>query len=257
MSPTRAGRLDGKVAIVTGGAQGQGEAIVRAFAAEGARVVIADIADEPGTLLAKELGGSVVFAHHDVSSEESWAAVVAAAEQAFGPVSVLANNAGILRFNEIVNTSVAEYELLWRVNTLGCFLGIKSVVASMSAAGGGSIINASSIEGLAGMPLVAGYTSTKFAIRGLTKAAALELGPKGIRVNSVHPGMIDTGMTRNMGADDNAMEWGGTKVALRRVGVPADIAPLYVYLAADESGYVTGAEIAIDGGATATHSFGG
>jgi 3alpha(or 20beta)-hydroxysteroid dehydrogenase len=127
----------------------------------------------------------------------------------------------------------------------------------MRANGGGSIVNASSIEGLAGMPLVAGYTSTKFAIRGLSKAAALELGPDGIRVNSVHPGMIDTGMTRGMGANDEAMAWGGSKVALKRVGVPEDIAPLYVYLASDESGYVTGAEIAIDGGATATHAFGG
>ncbi|WP_300678922.1 glucose 1-dehydrogenase [Nocardioides sp.] len=251
------GRLGGKVAIVTGGAQGQGEAIVRAFVEEGARVVIADVADEPGQLLAKELGEGVLFVHHDVSSEQSWADLVDATTAAFGPVTVLANNAGILRFNEIVTTPVEEYELLWRVNTLGTFLGIKSVIATMSEAGGGSIVNASSIEGLAGMPLVAGYTSTKFAIRGLTKAAALELGPKGIRVNSVHPGMIDTGMTRGMGADDSAMEWGGTKVALRRVGVPADIAPLYVYLASDESGFVTGAEIAIDGGATATHAFGG
>ncbi|UDY22297.1 glucose 1-dehydrogenase [Nocardioides sp. Kera G14] len=254
---TSTGRLAGKVAIVTGGAQGQGEAISRAFVAEGARVVIADVADEPGTLLAKELGDNARFVHHDVSSESSWADVVAATAEAFGPVTVLANNAGILRFNEIATTPVEEYELLWRVNTLGCFLGIKSVISAMTEAGGGSIINASSIEGLAGMPLVAGYTSTKFAIRGLSKAAALELGPKGIRVNSVHPGMIDTGMTRAMGADDSAMEWGGSKVALKRVGVPADIAPLYVYLASDESSYVTGAEIAIDGGATATHAYGG
>ena len=250
-------RLAGKVAIVTGGAQGQGEAIVRAFVEEGARVAIADVAEEPGRLLAKELGDAALFVTHDVSSEQSWTDLIAATTAAFGAVTVLANNAGILRFNEIASTPVEEYELLWRVNTLGTFLGVKSVIASMSEAGGGSIINASSIEGLAGMPNVAGYTSTKFAIRGLSKAAALELGPKGIRVNSVHPGMIDTGMTRGMGADDDAMEWGGSKVALRRVGVPADIAPLYVYLASDESGFVTGAEIAIDGGATATHAFGG
>lgn len=251
------GRLAGKVAIVTGGAQGQGEAIVRAFVAEGARVVIADIADEPGALLAKELGDTALFVHHDVSSPESWEAVVATAVERFGPVTVLANNAGILRFNDIAGQPLEEFELLWRVNTLGCFLGIRSVIASMKEAGGGSIINASSIEGLAGMAFLSAYTSTKFAIRGLTKAAAVELGPSGIRVNSVHPGMIDTGMTRGMGVDDGAMEWGGSKVALKRVGVPADIAPLYVYLGSDESSFVTGAEIAIDGGATATHAFGG
>jgi len=256
------GRLDGKIAIVTGGAQGQGAAISRAFAAEGAQVAIADVADEPGTLLAKELGQrsgaeSVHFWHHDVSDEASWQALVAAVGERFGPVSVLANNAGILRFGEIATQPVEEFELLWRVNTLGCFLGIRSVVEAMAAGGGGSIINASSIEGLAGMPFVSAYTSTKFAIRGLTKAAALELGPRGIRVNSVHPGMIDTGMTRGVGADDAAMEFGAKKVALKRVGHPEDIAPLYVYLASDESSFMTGAEIAIDGGATATHAFGG
>lgn len=250
-------RLRNKVAIVTGGAQGQGAAIARAFVAEGARVAIADVADEPGELLAKELGDDAIFVHHDVSDEASWHALVATVGERLGPVSVLANNAGILRFAEITQQSVEEFELLWRVNTLGCFLGIKTVAPVMKENGGGSIINASSIEGLAGMPLVAGYTSTKFAIRGLTKAAALELGAANIRVNSIHPGMIDTGMTRGVGADDDAMAWGASKVALKRVGLPEDIAPLYVYLASDESGFVTGAEIAIDGGATATHAFGG
>jgi 3alpha(or 20beta)-hydroxysteroid dehydrogenase len=251
------GRLSGKHAIVTGGAQGQGAAISRAFVAEGATVVIADVAVEPGEALAAELGDAALFVHHDVSSEESWKSVVAAANEKFGPVNVLANNAGILRFGDVISQPVEEFELLWRVNTLGCFLGIRSVAETMAANGGGSIINASSVEGLAGMAFLTGYTSTKFAIRGMTKAAALELGPRGIRVNSVHPGMIDTGMTRGVGADDAAMEYGASKVALKRVGHPADIAPLYVYLASDESSFVTGAEIAIDGGATATHAFGG
>ncbi|GAB2860491.1 glucose 1-dehydrogenase [Nocardioides pacificus] len=249
-------RLAGKVAIVTGGAQGQGAEIARAFVAEGAKVVVADVATEPGELLAKELGDDAVFVHHDVSDEASWQAVVARAEEAFGPVTVLVNNAGILRFNDIVNTTVEEYESVFRVNQLGCFLGMKSVIPGMEAAGGGSIVNASSVEGLGGMGSLVAYSATKFAIRGMTKVAALELGPKGIRVNSVHPGMIDTGMTRVHGGD-LAMEFGASKVPLRRVGTPLDIAPLYVYLAADESSYVNGAEIAIDGGVTATHAFGG
>jgi 3alpha(or 20beta)-hydroxysteroid dehydrogenase len=253
-------RLAGKVAIVTGGAQGQGAAISRAFVDEGANVVIADVADEPGALLAKELEqaapGAAYFRHHDVSDESSWISLVEEANERFGPVNVLANNAGILRFSPLETMSVEEYELLFRVNQLGCFLGMKSVARTMRKNGGGSIINASSVEGLAGMPTLTAYTATKFAIRGMTKAAALELGPKGIRVNSVHPGMIDTPMTRPHGGDA-AMEFGASKVALKRVGTPADIAPLYVYLASDESSFVTGAEIAIDGGATATHAFGG
>ena len=254
------GRLAGKVAIVTGGAQGQGAEICRAFVAEGAKVVVADIAKEVGQALADEIAGgegNAYFADLDVSDEASWISVVEAANERFGPVNVLVNNAGILRFGEIERMPVEEYEMVFRVNQLGCFLGMKSVSRTMRKNGGGSIINASSIEGLAGMAFVAGYTSTKFAIRGMTKAAALELGPSGIRVNSVHPGMIDTSMTRGVGADDAAMEFGASKVALKRVGHPADIAPLYVYLASDESSFVTGAEIAIDGGATATHAFGG
>jgi 3alpha(or 20beta)-hydroxysteroid dehydrogenase len=251
------GRLSGKRAIVTGGAQGQGAAIARAFVAEGAHVVIADVAVEPGEALAAELGADAIFAKHDVSSEESWTSVVQTANEAFGPVNVLINNAGILRFGDILTQPLEEFELVWRINTFGTFLGTRAVAPTMADNDGGSIINASSIEGLAGMAFLTGYTSSKFGIRGFTKAAALELGPRNIRVNSVHPGMSDTGMTRGVGADDAAMEFGASKVALKRVGHPEDIAPLYVYLASDESSFVTGAEFAIDGGATATHAFGG
>jgi 3alpha(or 20beta)-hydroxysteroid dehydrogenase len=250
-------RLSGKHAIVTGGAQGQGAAIARAFVAEGATVVIADVAVEPGEALATALGDAALFQKHDVSDESSWEALVASTNEQFGPVNVLVNNAGILRFGELTKQPVDEFELVWRINTLGCFLGIRAVTPTMQESGGGSIINASSIEGLGGMPMLAAYTSSKFAIRGLTKSAALELGPRGIRVNSVHPGMIDTGMIRAVGADDSAMAYGGAKVALKRVGYPDDIAPVYVYLASDESSFATGAEFVVDGGATATHAFGG
>jgi 3alpha(or 20beta)-hydroxysteroid dehydrogenase len=251
------GRLAGKHAVVTGGAQGQGAAITRAFVAEGATVVIADVAIEPGEALAAELGDAAVFQPHDVTSEESWTTVVKVANETFGPVNVLVNNAGILRFGDISTLPVEDYEQIWRVNTFGGYLGVRAVIPTMTENGGGSIINASSIEGLGGMAFLSAYTSSKFAVRGFTKSAALELGPRGIRVNSVHPGMIDTGMIRDVGADDDAMKFGGKKVALKRVGHPADIAPVYVYLASDESSFATGAEFVIDGGATATHAFGG
>ena len=253
-------RLAGKRAIVTGAAQGQGEAIARAFVEEGAQVVIADIAEEAGEALAAELDqkhpGSAYFRRHDVSDEASWTSLVEEANGRFGPVSVLANNAGLLRFGEIATGSLEDVELMWRVNQMGVFLGMRAVVPIMKANRAGSIINASSVEGLAGMAGCTAYAATKWAIRGMTKCAAMELGGRGIRVNSVHPGMIDTPMTRVHGGDA-AMEFGASKVPMRRVGTPADIAPVYVFLASDESGYMNGAELAVDGGVTATHAFGG
>ena len=254
-------RLAGKVAIVTGGAQGQGAEIVRAYLAEGAKVEIADINEAEGQALAQEMAAkygddAVHFTAHDVASAESWASLVEAVNERFGPVNVLANNAGILRFGNIDKMPYDEVQLIWSVNMGGTFLGMQAVVPMMKRNGGGSIINASSIEGLAGMGSVVAYCGSKWGIRGMTKGAAHELGRRNIRVNSVHPGMIDTPMTRIHGGDD-AMAYGATKVPLGRVGVPEDIAPTYVFLASDESKYITGAEIAVDGGATATHAFGG
>lgn len=251
------GRLAGKVALITGAAQGQGAAAARAFVAEGAKVVIADVADDLGKALAVELGESAHFVHLDVSDEESWQAAVDEAVATFGPVSVLVNNAGVLQFAELTTMATADFERLFRVNMLGCFLGMRTVAPVMAEHGGGSIINSSSIEGLGGMPTLVAYTGTKFAVRGMTKAAAMELGPKGIRVNSVHPGMIDTGMIRHHVGGEEGMKWAAKKVPLKRVGTPEDVAPLYVFLASDESAYSTGAEFVADGGVTATHAFGG
>lgn len=250
------GRLAGKVAIVTGGAQGQGAEIVRAFVAEGASVAIADINEGDGQALADELGESAHFTRHDVSDEASWQELVSDTNDRFGAVNVLVNNAGILRFGQVDKMPLAEAQLIWSINQQGCFLGMAAVVPTMKRNGGGSIVNASSVEGLGGMGSVVAYCGSKWAIRGMTKAAAHELGRRGIRVNSVHPGMIDTPMTRLHGGDA-AMEYGATKIPMGRVGVPGDIAPTYVFLASDESAYITGAEIAVDGGVTATHAFGG
>lgn len=250
------GRLAGKVAIVTGAAQGQGAAIARAFVAEGARVALADIADDLGKSLADELGSAAIYVHHDVADEDSWKAVVEETVRAFGPVTVLVNNAGVLTFAELPTMELAEFQRLISVNMVGCFLGMKTVAPVMKEAGGGSIVNCSSVEGLGGMPSLVAYTGTKFAVRGMTKAAAMELGPSNIRVNSVHPGMVDTTMTRSM-AGDEGMAWAAKRVALRRVGTPETIAPMYVFLASEESSFSTGAEFVADGGATATHAFGG
>jgi len=248
-------RLKDKHAIITGGAQGQGAAIARAFVAEGARVVLADVAADAGAALADELGDVASFVQHDVTDASSWDRLVAEAESNLGaPVNVLVNNAGILRFGDIDTMPLDDFEAVLNVNLRGTFLGMRAVAPGMKTNRQGSIINCSSVEGLAGMASLTAYTGSKFAIRGMTKAAAVELGAFGVRVNSVHPGMIDTPMTRVHGGDA-AMEYGATRIPLERVGTPEDIAPLYVYLASDESGYTTGGEFAVDGGVTATHSF--
>ena len=248
-------RLQGKVALITGAARGQGAAAAKRYVAEGAKVMIADVRDEPGKELADALGEAARYRHLDVSSESDWVDAVAELLESFGRLDVLVNNAGILGFSAIEKTTLAEYERIIRVNQFGTFLGIRSAVAPMTQAGGGSIVNISSVEGLAGMPYLIAYAASKFAIRGMTKVAAMELGKRGIRVNSVHPGMIDTPMPREaFGGGEIDMDLIGNKVALRRVGRPEEIAELVVFLGSDESSYSTGAEFVADGGATATHS---
>ncbi|WP_086667856.1 glucose 1-dehydrogenase [Lentzea kentuckyensis] len=245
-------RLDGKIALITGAARGQGAAAARRFVEEGARVVLTDVLDDQGKELAAEL--SAEYYHLDVSSEEDWAAAVAFTEETFGDITVLVNNAGILHFSALAETTLADYQRVIGINQVGTFLGMRAVVASMTRAGGGSIVNVSSVEGLAGMPYLVAYTASKFAIRGMTKVAALELGKHGIRVNSVHPGAIDTSMVSETLGHPIDISPIGKKVALRRVGQPEDVAGVVLFLASDDSAYCTGAEIAVDGGATATHA---
>ena len=250
------GRLAGKVAIVTGGSRGQGPAEARRFVAEGARVLVADVVDDEGKLLADELGDAARYVHLDVTEEDEWTAAVAAAEGEFGSVDVLVNNAGILTFGLIDGLSTADLRRILDVNLLGTVFGMRAVIPAMRRAGGGSIINISSTEGLGGTPGYGAYTASKFAVRGVTKVAALELGHEGIRVNSVHPGAIDTAMVRSQGVDDDGMKALGKMVrGLKRVGSADEVAALVTFLASDESSYCTGAEFVVDGGATSSAGF--
>jgi len=251
-------RLAGKVALITGAARGQGAAAARRFVAEGAQVVIADIRADDGKQLAAELGEAAWFQLLDVSDESAWAEAAAGLEQRFGGLDVLVNNAGILFFGTLEDTSLADFERVVRINQLGTFLGMRTCVPLMRRRGGGSIVNISSVEGLGGMATLTAYAGTKFAIRGMTKAAAMELGRSGIRVNSVHPGMIDTAMISTaLGGAQIDVTPAGDRVALGRVGQPDDVANVVLFLASDESSYCTGAEFAVDGGATATHALAG
>src|ERR1700749_1445185 len=190
------GRLDGKVALIPGGARGMGKSHVRHFVAEGARVVFGDVLDDKGAYVAAGLGEqSCRYLHHDVTSEDDWAAAVALATEAFGRLDVLVNNAGILKFASIADMPLADFRRVLEVNAVGCWLGMRAAIEPMKRAGGGSIVNISSIEGFAGADGLSAYTASKFAVRGMTKVAAQELAPFGIRVNSVHPGGVLTRMT--------------------------------------------------------------
>ncbi|MFO1536800.1 MAG: SDR family NAD(P)-dependent oxidoreductase, partial [Actinomycetota bacterium] len=188
------GRLDGKVAIISGAARGMGEVEARLFAEEGARVVIGDVLDDRGTQVASEIGTAARYVHLDVRDPTHWAAAVATAEREFGPVTVLVNNAGILRFSPIMETPAEQFREVFEVNQLGPLLGMQAVIPSMTGAGGGSIVNISSTNGLAGYPATISYTATKWAVRGKTRTAALEPGPLGIRGHANHPRGVDPDM---------------------------------------------------------------
>ena len=248
--------LDRKVALVTGAARGMGAAHARRLVAEGARVVLADILDDAGKALADELGERVRYAHLDVTSPDEWREAVAFTEREFGRLDVLVNNAGILAFGALHEMPLDQYQRVIDVNQIGVFLGMQAAVPALERAGGGSIVNISSVEGLGGGPFLSAYTASKFAVRGMSKAAAMELGPKNIRVNSVHPGAILTDMVRDVGGGSpDAIKWTAKQVALKRMGEPEEVAALVAFLASDDSSYCTGGEFVVDGGASASSGF--
>ncbi len=242
------GKLEGRVAIITGGARGQGEAEARLFVQQGAKVVIADVLDDAGAETAASIGDSARFEHLDVTDEANWNSVVVAAEDAFGAVSILINNAGILAFNPVQHTPADEFRKVLDINLTGAFLGTKSVVASMRKAGRGAIVNISSNGGMEGLPMLSAYSSSKWGLRGLTRSTAIELGAYGIRVNSVHPGGIDTPMTRFEGRDGSEMSSFYQRLPIKRQGTVDDVAPVVLFLVSDDAGYVTGSEYVVDGG---------
>ena len=244
------GRLQGKVAIITGGARGMGEATSRRFVAEGAKVAICDVLDDRGAALAAELGENARFCHLDVTDEDNWQAVIAEVEAAFGGIDVLVNNAGILMFKSILETTKADYERVLGVNLVGEFLGVRSVAPGMIARGRGSIVNISSVDGMKGANSLVAYASSKWGVRGLTKVAAMELGHKGIRVNSVHPGGVDTVMSNHDGRARQDLDKTYANVPLQRIAGPEEVAAASLFLASDDASYLNGAEVVVDGGMT-------
>ncbi len=236
------GKLDKRVAIVSGGSRGMGASHVRGLVAEGAQVLIGDILDEEGAALAAELGPACLYAHLDVTSEEDWAAAVAAAEAAFGPVDMLVNNAGVVTWRTVERTSAEEFRRVLDVNLTGVFNGMHAVIPSMRKAGGGAIVNVSSTAGLIAFGSAAAYVASKWGVRGLTKAAAIELAPDNIRVVSVHPGAVRTPMTARANASAVANQ------LIPRIGEPEEVTKMVIFLLADAT-YSTGSEFVVDGGA--------
>ena len=240
-------QFDGRVVLISGGARGQGAAEARMLVARGARVVIGDVLEAEGAALARDLGDAAAFVNQDVTRPEDWARAVAAAE-ALGGLHGLVNNAGIYIPKPLMQTDVELFERHVRINQLGCFLGMQAAVPAMERAGGGSIVNISSVAGLRGSPNAFAYSATKWALRGMTKAAAADLASRNIRANSVHPGPIETPMLDVRTPEENRRRL--QSVPMRRAGTAEEVAKLVLFLLSDDSSYMTGAELAIDGGAT-------
>jgi 3alpha(or 20beta)-hydroxysteroid dehydrogenase len=239
------GTLSGKVAIITGGSRGQGAAEARLFASEGARVVITDVNDA-GRELAAEIGEAAFFKHHDVSDEASWADTVAETLQRFGRVDILVNNAALYEPATLTDTTRELWDLIYRVNQLGVFLGMKAVANAMAEGGGGSIVNISSQAGISKGPGMFAYGSSKWAVRGMSQYAALDYAPLKIRVNAIFPGAIDTPML--LKNPPEFMEMVKANIPMKRLGTPLEIANVALFLASDASSYMTGSEIAVNGG---------
>ena len=248
-------RLEGKVALISGGARGQGAAEARLFAAEGAKVVFGDILDELGAQVEaeiRELGSEATYVHLDVTREEDWSAAVQSAVDRYGKLDILVNNAGIVSWGRLEDSSSEEWDRIMEVNAKGVFLGTRAAIPEMRRIGGGSIINISSISGLVGQDTVqAAYNASKGAVRLLTKTTAIQYASEGIRANSVHPGSVATPMTAARQADPEILRQSESRIPLGRIGQPLDIAYGVLYLASDESSFVTGSELVIDGGFTA------
>lgn len=243
-------RLEGKVALVTGAARGQGAAEARLFVESGAKVVLGDVLDDLGHEVAAELGDAARYLHLDVTKEADWTAAVALARDTFGKLDILVNNAGVLHFATLEDTTPEDFERVIRINELGPFLGMRAVAPALRAAGGGAIVNISSTSGFNGMAGTIAYTASKFAVRGMTKTAAAELGRDGIRVNSVHPGGVNTPMVQK---PDGSVEGDYYKhLALPRIGKPEEVARMVRFVVSDECSYTTGSEFLIDGGMTQT-----
>lgn len=250
------GRLDGKVALISGAARGMGRAEARLFAAEGAKVAVCDVRDAEGKTVAETIGADAIYQHLDVTSEDEWDAAVAATASAFGKLDVLVNNAGIAEAAPLAEMTLDSYRRVTEVNQTGVFLGMRAVVEPMTAAGGGSILNISSIDGLIGMNHIISYVASKWAVRGMTKTAAMELAPRGIRVNSIHPGFIHTHLSvedeSHLAATHALLDAHTARLApMGRTGEPEEIAQLALFLASDESSYSTGSEFVADGGLVA------
>ncbi len=238
-------RLDDKVALITGGARGQGAAEAELFVNAGAHVVITDVLDAEGDATAERLGAACEFLHHDVASEDQWASVVDTIIERHGRLDVLVNNAGIFRTVGLIETSLEMWQQMMDINQTGVFLGMRTAAPAMQANGSGSIINISSIAGMKSAAVAHAYSASKWAVRGMTKSAAVELAPSGVRVNSVHPGIIDTNMLQEFGQGvRDSIE---TRIPMGRVASAEEVGKLVLFLASDDSSYCSGHEFVIDG----------